>query len=227
MVPGDKESLDMNSPCRHRSTTLVNQRKAKKAVAFETTTKLYRTIHVSDYTADELNASWYNASDYAKIRSNVQSVLSKMDLRVEKSFERQFNSHSNRKYAALMRGLESLTASGAISKKLRRQEAIGGVLREQRRQLEEHGQLVDGLGLANVYSEYTRISMRLARELGHADEQDVIRWHRKPALTSGPLSTFPPLKPFSYDFIDEDRQRENDRRMCKHILLALSKVLEQ
>jgi hypothetical protein len=188
-----------------------NQRDVAKKVAFETTMRVHPTLHVNDYTDAELNASWYSPSEYKTIKSQIQLILSKFD-QVEHHFRPNFSRHTDARHPAL-RGLESLTKSGAIAKKLRRQEAIGGVLAEQRRQYEQYGEIRDFHRLANVFSEYTQISNRVARRLGITDEQETIREHQRWDPIHGPSSSKAPPMLYSHRHVRvfplKDRQRNN------------------
>jgi hypothetical protein len=149
-----------------------NEGNVAKQVTFKTTMQIFPTLHLKDCTDAELNASWYSRSEYDTMRSKMNVILLKLN-QLEQNVHPIFSNHTDTKHPAL-RGLESLTRSGAIAKRLRRNEAIRAVLTEQCRQYKENGEIRDSQQLADVYSEYTQISNRLARGLGIADEQETI-----------------------------------------------------
>lgn len=183
-----------------------------KKVRFQATMQVCTTLHLNDRTDAELDASWYRPSEYDEIRSQIKLVLSTFD-EVEQHLHPILCRQTTSKHSAL-RGLESHTRSGSIAKKLRRHEAIGAVLAEQDRQYGEYGEIQDCHRLANVYSEYTQISNRLARGLGIADEQETTirgdgRWDpvHGPSPSKAPSMLYPPRHARTFPL--KERQRES------------------
>jgi hypothetical protein len=146
----------------------------KKSVSFDPSVKVYRTLHINDYTDKQVKATWYSPSEQSKMKSSAINIVRRM----EQSTDRPRESD-----VFCTRGLEYFTVSGQERRKRRRQEAWDAVLRtqdlivyKQENNLSSDDDCDDDYQqiIADVYAEYTIASQRVARVMGMADEHFVI-----------------------------------------------------
>ena len=131
----------------------------KKTVSFSTCVKVRTTIHINDYTHEEIKAAWYAKEETSMICQDISTTIQLM-----------FNGIDiNEKYYC-KRGLECLTLEGAKSKREKRRAAWDAVLNEQIDQ-QHHGVCDDGK-IASIYMASASIQSHIhASKMGLADEK--------------------------------------------------------
>lgn len=135
-------------------STVETHRKFTKSVSFNEIVRAKRTMHISNFSAEEIRCCWYNNSDYEVMKGDLQFEVSLLenDCLVEKPTCTM--THSSR-------GLEmfSSTITGRARREIKRQ-ARNTVLEEQRLQREEGSH--DPEFLAEVYSVVTKAASQIA-----------------------------------------------------------------
>jgi hypothetical protein len=110
----------------------------KKSVSFHEKVRARVSLHINDYSAEEIQATWLNAADMQRIRREMRYTVQMM--KFGSSFDE--NEYS-------IRGLEHGTSEGSQSRRKNRSEAVKAVLNEQYRQVA--GDSIDEQDLAKVY----------------------------------------------------------------------------
>jgi len=143
----------------------------KKRVQFDNFTYCQSYLHINEYTADERYACWYTKSDYNRMK--------KYDLRpMVKMYKARIAINDPDKYT--YRGLETLTSTGAASRRARREAAWCAVWKEQDRQSSSgrrcHHYLFVNTNierLAKAYGKQTEMSLLAAQARGWKDQDEV------------------------------------------------------
>ena len=104
------------SKANNKSATLIVSR---KRVTFCEKVKARRTIHLNNYTDDEIDACWYSDLEYYAMKEEIRAVAHLLQ-------EGIVDIHED-----VARGLESRCSSGASRRRELRQAAIDAVLDEQ------------------------------------------------------------------------------------------------
>lgn len=127
--------------------------KPRKSVSFNQVVRAKRTIHISDFTAEEIRSCWYKGQEYE---------VMKQDLRFEvKLLENDCFIENPSRMTHTSRGLEffSSTMNGRARRETKR-HARNAVLEEQRLQREEGS--YDPEFIADIYSAVTKAANQLA-----------------------------------------------------------------
>eukprot|EP00525_Craspedostauros_australis_P000819 CAMPEP_0198116096 /NCGR_PEP_ID=MMETSP1442-20131203/9451_1 /TAXON_ID= /ORGANISM="Craspedostauros australis, Strain CCMP3328" /LENGTH=178 /DNA_ID=CAMNT_0043773789 /DNA_START=9 /DNA_END=541 /DNA_ORIENTATION=- len=141
------------------TTMMMNtqQQPAKKSVTFFGYAKQHATLHIKDYTNDEIDACWLSKQDKIHTRQDIIGTL---------------RQHGNSNSSDLdIRGLESHTVQGSQQRRANRDESISAVLDEQ--DLQEHeGSFCPDM-IAAVYADTTRNAQMRANVQAMLDYQVV------------------------------------------------------
>jgi hypothetical protein len=121
------------------------------------------TIHIADYTTEEIAACWYDAVELKMIKVDIKATT----LLLMKNDYLSLNINDRR----CSRGLESYTQTGQASKRQHREDAIDAVLDEQEFQMDEGK--TDQEMIADAYFERTRQSQAMAIVTGLSDQETV------------------------------------------------------
>lgn len=131
----------------------------KRRIRFALTENQVHLIpHINDLSDQEVKETWYDRSDYEKIKMALIPIVRKM-MKGERIEE------NNRQ---TIRGLEYRTRDGAIRRQHNKAEAISAVMDEQDRQLDLNGR-TDSEILRQVYSQINAHCQREAHELALGD----------------------------------------------------------
>ena len=154
------QSLNISAPGASVITNKV--RKPFPLLSFRPTVAVRPTIHIKDYSDEEISEVWYTKAEKDTIKSEIRRTLLRM---LDGSTEADTDQNH------CIRGLETYTPAGQTLKRKRRKEAISLVLEEQESQTEKG--TPDPELLADLYYEETHFSRASARIMGLADEETV------------------------------------------------------
>jgi len=136
----------------------------KKSVSFNQSVKVYLTLHIRDYTHQQICDTWYSAEEQATRISNIHADLKMAELGIH---------HDQPSFCT--RGLEYFTRSEHERRQQRRRDAFDTVLRIQG--LQKLLGYRDDTSLANDYARQTAESQQVARRIGMADEHYVYNYY--------------------------------------------------
>jgi hypothetical protein len=140
------------------ATKPLSPKPTRVTVTFAPSVQVHETIHVSDFSKEEIGSAWYCNSEIKSIKSANKGIVSKMERSVDIIDEST-------------RGLEWRT-QGALQRRRRvRYEASSSVLDEQELQKEEG--CFDPDFLAYIYSQYSSRCQTAAYELAVRDREAV------------------------------------------------------
>jgi hypothetical protein len=134
--------------------------KPRRTVSFGTTLQMKQTIHIRDYTADEIENTWYSTAEYKLIKLSVSTIVLMLkqgeQLRPDQC----------------VRGLEYKTRHGRETRVLNQIEALIAVLDEQDRQALNDEKDLDRL--SQVYTLLTAHCVATAHYIGLNDHRAAI-----------------------------------------------------
>ena len=169
------------------TTTSSKNMTTKKSVTFSTYSRQYETIHVNDYTEEEIAGTWYSPNEMSSFRHDVQSTLRKL------MYGTPLNYHSN--CGDCLVGLEGYTVHGSQIKHAHRSHSKFVVFDEQEYQI-ENGLEYDPNAIADMYYETTYESQVDAYTRGLNYHQQAIVANRIDDVVPLP-SSLPSPKPLS------------------------------
>jgi hypothetical protein len=151
------------------SSTVVNKSnkskkrgKGPKGVKFvEERNEVYPITHLDDIPEDEVNATWYDGSEYAEIKQSYQLTIFMM----EAGEQLNFVEHTSR-------GLEYRTQEGAWARYENKRDAYNAVLDEQDRQWQED--IDDDQKISVIYLEHSSKCAKAAADRAKADESEAL-----------------------------------------------------
>ncbi|KAL3906468.1 MAG: hypothetical protein SGARI_003996 [Bacillariaceae sp.] len=145
----------------------------KKCITFNTRVSVRRTIHISHYTDEEVNACWFSTNEYSAIRNHVRETIFLVeDGKVSDADDCQL---------FCRRGLEGFTSEGMDGRRRRRAKAKLSVFDEQDRQYEA-GEDMDDVLIGKAYRKRCRSSRDIALIIGLVDERVALGESVQPAL---------------------------------------------
>ncbi|CAJ1961443.1 unnamed protein product [Cylindrotheca closterium] len=118
-------------------------------------------LHLDDFTASEIAASWYDEEEMKEITQGCFKVLQRMEYGGTKK---------GKKYCT--RGLEGHTTLGSISKKETRTASFVAVLDEQEKQWNENKDF-DFQAISDAYRKVSSSSQLWAQVIGNRDHQAI------------------------------------------------------
>lgn len=151
----DDESTSEETASSHRRSSPVSKRCLRFSCHED---EIHHIPHINDLSDDEVKQTWYDRSDYEKIKMSLIPLVRKM-MKGERVEE------TNRQ---TIRGLEYRTREGAIRRQHNKAEAITTVMDEQDRQLGANGRICDEL-LREVYIQINAHCQEEAYKLGLGD----------------------------------------------------------
>jgi hypothetical protein len=149
-------------------------RKREKLVQFFPIVEMHETLHVNDYTDEEVAVVWYSERDFAYMGADPRLVL--------ELFECGVYPGDDDDQQLCLRGLEGRTKQGARERRYNKGLGRTAVLREQ--SLQECDSRHDPEAIAREYALATKHCSAAALEVGRMDE-----WH-----ASGRVPSFQPSK---------------------------------
>mmetsp|Transcript_45733 Transcript_45733/g.110836 ORF Transcript_45733/g.110836 Transcript_45733/m.110836 type:complete len:184 (+) Transcript_45733:82-633(+) len=132
-----------------------------RRVTINPNVEVHEISSIYDYTASEISASWYNEEEMDRITQRCFKILQKTD---------SGSSKNSKKYC--VRGLESHTTLGSISKRNNREAAYTAVLEEQERQWNANDE-TDVQAISDAYRCTTSSCQLWAQVVGNRDQQEV------------------------------------------------------
>ena len=163
----------------------------EKSVVFRPDVYIYRTIHINDYTDEEIRSTWYNDREMDNIVSECVEIISS---------SKRPESPSN-----CLRGLECRTKEGQRRRASTRFCAIDAVLDEQDIQWEKEERNPDKI--RSNYMTHTRKCQKKAFRMGLEDEKEAMAIHRESessSITKPPMRSLKKL-PSIYNFSTEKK----------------------
>lgn len=130
-----------------------------KKVAFCVTLKVEEIIHISDYSLEEMSATWYDAQEIKSFKEDRKDTAK----RIDQGATTDSDYH---------RGVESLTIAGARIRYEHILVGVNSVLDEQ--ELQDLDGKENPEMLAHIYRLNTRQSEALAHERGLSDQREVM-----------------------------------------------------
>jgi hypothetical protein len=135
-----------------------------KSISFNSTVRVYPSLHVNDYTREEKEACWLSRTEKSHIKSCVRATV---QLFYEPFI---FSNDDNSEFCT--RGLEPMIPQERAIRKQRRKDAVRAVLREQQAQRDDDEHNIDRI--ADVYKKFTTTSQSVAQTIAKQDEQSVL-----------------------------------------------------
>lgn len=164
-------------------------KKARRRISFAEYTTIRSTIHIDDYSDDEVVATWYDEKELQGIKSSIKAILMRESHNDADNDDVDFTQSEE----PCSRGLEGFTTFGAAQKKSNKADAAMAVFSEQESQL-NYG-IVNEDVIAVLYARLTRHCQAVAHCRALQDEIEVQAWNAPPAPPSL-SSPIPKMKSF-------------------------------
>ena len=149
------------------------QETMKKSITFNTRVSVRRTLHIANYSDEEVNACWYSSKEYSSIRNTVRETIYMVeDGKVSEADDCEM---------FCRRGLEGFTSEGMDGRRRRRTKAKMAVFDEQDRQYDA-GEEMDDDKIGKIYRKRCRSSRDIALIIGLVDERVALGENVQPAL---------------------------------------------
>ena len=170
-----------------------NVKPKKRSVLFAPTVKQYDYIHVSAYSKEEINQTWYSQVDLHKIHKENYKTIQWM--------LRGCNTNSQDEQEFCSRGMESKTPVGSRMRNYRRSESL--IALEYQYEQWKLGNKVCPNKLAEIYSRNTKQSAHVAWLAAKVDREHSLKYmtdggcsHNSAMSTASNLSpNTPPMSP--------------------------------
>lgn len=156
----------------------------RKSVSFFPKVFAQRTLHRIDFTAEEMQNTWYSTSELREIKKSSKMLAIKLSVATT-------TDDGNDETSDCLRGLEGRTLSGLKTRRRTKAIARNAVLREQSRQ--RKWGLVDADRIADEYYECTECSSFAANMVGLRDQAAAKELHNEPAATAPIGASLPPI----------------------------------
>jgi hypothetical protein len=141
----------------------TEQQRSTKSVTFAETAKVRLTLHINDYSDDEIDACYYSREHFYGFKRDIKRTARMMQMK-RKIDENVF----------CTRGLESRTHAGNKTRSTKRKASVCSVLMEQMKQFRseeaEGKNCYDDEKIAAMYAPFTRNSTTSAYLTGLSDE---------------------------------------------------------
>jgi hypothetical protein len=141
----------------------------KPSISFNPSVRVKPTIHIDEYSEEEIAASWYCEDELETIKLEVRTTLLLM----------ANDSTMANSERLCSRGIECFTSKGRAIKKHRKEEARLAVFEEQAYQF--NNDIFDPEVIADDYLDQTRKSQATATVIGFFD-QEAVRQQSSPSL---------------------------------------------
>jgi hypothetical protein len=181
-----KTQIRLSSECQRTS------KKARRHISFAEYHTIRSTIHIDDYSDDEVLATWYDKTELQGIKTSIKAFLMRERNNDADNNDEADSSHTEEPCS---RGLEGFTLFGAAQKKRSKADAAMAVFSEQRTQL-NYG-VVNEDAIAVLYARFTRQCQAVAHCRALQDEMEVLGSNLPPAPPSSLSSPIPKIKSFS------------------------------
>lgn len=142
----------------------------KKSVSFLPSVLVYRTLHINDFTDEEIEKTWYGADEMATIVNECVKTIASMDNNQGISSEQSF------------RGLEVRTPEAQKKRTAHRFCAIDAVLGEQEAQWQNEEN--DIQKIRQIYLAYSKLSEAEAYRFGLQDAKEAMSIYQEGELCS-------------------------------------------
>ncbi|CAJ1937672.1 unnamed protein product [Cylindrotheca closterium] len=134
----------------------------RRGVTINSNVQVHEILTLHEYTAIEINAAWYNVDEMDRIARKCSKILRKID--------RAGSAKEESKYC--IRGLETHTSLGSISKRSNRAAAKLAVFEEQARQSWNKEEESDVQAISDAYRCTTSSCQMWAQVVGRRDQQE-------------------------------------------------------
>jgi hypothetical protein len=136
------------------------QQPVRKKVYFSHRIRTRPTLHVRDYTKEEIVATWFSKTDFENIKADMRFALGWLRAGI---LDQDTISYCRR-------GLECRTKEGTRKRMFNKASTRNAVLNEQDRQLDIF--VTDLEAIAKIYIAASRLSQVSARTMGLFDEKE-------------------------------------------------------
>jgi hypothetical protein len=196
------------------AAVLVDSSVAKKpprSVDFAPTVSEIRSLHINDFTDEEISNTWYEYEDFREFQ-----VLCRNTAKAWREIKESDD--------ATLRGLEYLVPSNAKVRKYNKTLALNAVLHEQDRQ--DSGGFFDDELIAREYGEIAKHRMLAAQQLARADERfasvytakDRTCWQKLVEKCATPLS--PRATAYASNDLSRDLLLNHQKKSQRALLLS-------
>ena len=151
-------NLYQQAMCSESPRKSMTPTRATRTVSFSPDVHVKRTLHINNYSDDEITATWFNETDFQRIHQEISVTVQMM----ERSEPIDHNKYCSR-------GLEFRTRVGAHQRLQNKVDARDAVLTEQDLQWNED--IDDPEMLADVYRDISRCCIVSAHMAGLFDEK--------------------------------------------------------
>lgn len=139
------------------------QSKSGRRIRFNTRVAVKETIHVNEYTDEELFLTWYRKSDFSKMKTSYAYIVQLLGAGRYQGDTDEMTS----------RGLEYRHREGAMKRKANKLNALYAVLDEQERQWSSGYESDETL--RNIYLQHSTHCRHAAHAMGQRDEDECRR----------------------------------------------------
>ena len=142
-------------------TSPTNKKSIKKSITFSEAVKVKKTIHINNYTDDEIDACWYSNEECQRIRSDVKYAIQLVNNGLLEQDTEQYS----------RRGVECKTRENQLRRKQLRMAAWFAVFEEQEYQYDEqHVDELDVEYISHAYKTASSAALKIARATALKDE---------------------------------------------------------
>ena len=163
-----------NSITQHQNRNALNsftQEKCRRSVSFDSNVACVDTLHLNDYTDEELSNTWFTPREYKALRAENKLTVALMESGTD--FEEEL--------AFCSKGLEGMTNIERGRKFELRFRCGRAIFDEQDRQ--KRLGMDDPVSLAQIYGKYTFSSKMEAFLMAASDENEENAWASSSAIT--------------------------------------------
>ena len=161
----NEESEDVDYQCSLGKISFASREKKTKSVTFKPTVAARKTIHINNYTAEEIFACWWTDEEHTMIQKRTlleASALLETEVTEEADYQK-----------SCFRGLELYVKHIAEKGTAHKDAALRAVLQEQSLQREEGS--YDPEYIAEIYQDCTSLAREKASFSGVKDSLEVSR----------------------------------------------------
>jgi hypothetical protein len=182
---------------KHQTMLTASRRSStRKYISFAGNTQICETLHIDEYSTEEVQATWYSKSELQDIKNAIRDVVIRNVSNDKNSIIPRRGSGDDKEEESCKRGFEGFSKHGAAQKRKNKMDAAMALFSEQECQ-KDYG-IVDDEALALLYGSCTRHCQAVAHARALQDELVALAVYAPPAplLLSSSSSSSPLLQQF-------------------------------